>query len=510
MFVSRFIAVAALLLTANFAAAQAVPQPATTSGATERPAPKGGILSLLPPPVTTEHAITVAGRTLNYEARAGTLSLLSGQGEVTAEIFHVAYTLKSPGPADAQRPVTFIFNGGPGAASAYLHLGAIGPRIIATAQDGNFLPSPQKLIDNPDTWLDMSDLVFVDPVGTGYSREAPGQQTSSFWGVSQDASAMGAFIRLYLAQEQRTKSPVFLAGESYGGFRAALLAKTLQEDVGISPSGIILISPALEFTLVRPDEFQPLHWALELPSLAAVRLATEGIRGKVLRERLVEVERYALDDYLVAIASGLEQGGRAASQRVAEITGLPLDLVQRNFARIPTTLFAKEFARAKGNVLSAYDAMIQTADIAPNSSRIHGPDPVLGRSVPVLNSAFVAYARGELIYDTPVSYRILNGDVNRNWDYGTSPSRQGYAGVMDDLQEARTLNPGLGVLIVHGFTDLVTPYMASKYLIGQLPNLPGAKPIRMDVLEGGHMMYFRPDSRAELKQSAAELYQATQ
>ncbi|RVC40561.1 peptidase S10, partial [Mesorhizobium sp. M4B.F.Ca.ET.088.02.2.1] len=181
--------------------------------------------------------------------------------------------------------------------------------VVMTGANGEFLPSPQKLIDNPDSWLDMTDLVFVDPVGTGYSREAPGQDTHDFWGVSQDASSIGAFIRLYLAQNGRTGSPLFLAGESYGGFRAALLARTLQEDVGISPNGIVLISPALEFMLVQPDEFEPLHWALELPSLAAVRLSSEGVSGDALRERLAEVEHYAMGDYLTALTSGLEQGG---------------------------------------------------------------------------------------------------------------------------------------------------------------------------------------------------------
>jgi carboxypeptidase C (cathepsin A) len=478
----------------------------------ERPAPSGGVLSLLPLPQTTDHSLDVAGQTTRYKARAGTLPLLSGNGDVTAEIFYVAYEVRSSEapPERRQRPVTFVFNGGPGAASAYLHLGALGPRIIATAPDGAFLASPQRLIDNPDTWLDMTDLVFVDPVGTGYSRAAPGQETRNFWGVEQDASSMGAFIRLYLAQTGRTGSPVFLAGESYGGFRAALLARTLQEDVGISPAGIVLISPALEFMLVRPDQFDPLHWALELPSLAAVRLSGGGITGTALRERLREVEDYALGDYLAAIAGGLEHGGRIASQRVADITGLPLDLVQKNFARIPTSLFAKEFARKKGNVLSPYDGMIETADIAPDSARISGPDPVLDRSVPVLTSAFTTYVRDELNFRTDVSYRLLNGEVSGNWDYGTTPSRQGYAGVMDDLQRARSLNPALRVLIVHGYTDLVTPYMTSRYLVSQLPFLPGAKPIRLDVVDGGHMMYFRHDGRQALKEAASELYLATQ
>lgn len=474
----------------------------------ERPAPTGGVLSLLPAPQTTSHSITIAGRSLDYQAKAGTLSLLSGKADVTAEIFYVAYTLPPAAGAQKARPITFVFNGGPGAASAYLHLGALGPRVIATGADGQFLPPPQKLIDNPDSWLDMTDLVFVDPVGTGYSREAPGQDTKDFWGVSQDASSIGAFIRLYLAQNGGTGSPLFLAGESYGGFRAALLARTLQEDVGLSPNGIVLISPALEFTLVLPDEFQPLHWALELPSLAAVRLRSEGTSGEALREKLAEIEHYALGDYLTALTSGLEQGGRLASQRVAEITGLPLELVQRNFARIPTSLFAREFQRTGGKVLSPYDGTIATSDIAPESARSAGPDPVLDRSVPALTSAFVSYARDELNFRTDVSYRLLNGDVTHNWDYGSE--RQGYAGVMDDLQRARSLNPALGVVIVNGDTDLVTPYLASRYLVNQLPTLANAKPIRLDIIEGGHMMYFRPDGRRALKEAASELYQATQ
>ncbi|KXF75472.1 peptidase S10 [Paramesorhizobium deserti] len=472
----------------------------------ERAAPSGGVLSLLPPPQTTDHSVALAGRTLKYQAKAGTLSLLSGKGDVTAEIFYVSYTLSGETPdANSKRPITFVFNGGPGAASAYLHIGAIGPRIIATAADGAFLPPPQTLVDNPDSWLDMTDLVFVDPVGTGYSREAPGQETRNFWGVNQDATSMGAFVRLFLTQTGRMGSPVFLAGESYGGFRAALLAKTLQEDAGVNVNGVALISPALEFMLVRPDEFDTLHWALELPSLAAVRLQSEGVAGDALQARLAEVEHYALGDYLAALTGGLEQGGQHASQRVAEITGLPLDLVQRNFARISTGLFVKEFARKKGDVLSAYDGTIATADIAPDSSRNNGPDPVLDRSVPVLTSAFVDYARNELNFHTNISYRLLNGEISRAWDYGIG-SRQGYAGVMNDLQRARSLNPALGVLIINGYTDLVTPYMTSRYLVSQIPSLPGARRIRVAAVEGGHMMYFRPEGRRALKEHASELY----
>ncbi|MCO5071954.1 MAG: peptidase S10 [Rhizobiaceae bacterium] len=473
----------------------------------DRDAPKGGVLSLLPAPQTTQHSITIASGKLDYTATAGTLSLLGGDGGVTAEIFYTAYSVKAPsGQSQTQRPITFVFNGGPGAASAYLHLGALGPRVLATAPDGHFLPPPQKLKDNPDTWLDMTDLVFIDPVGTGYSREAPDQKASDFWGVQQDASSVGAFVRLYLSQTGRTGSPVYLAGESYGGFRAALMSRTLQEEAGIAPSGIVLISPALEFMLVRPDEFEPLQWAMELPSMAAARLEKEGVTGQEFRDRVAQVERYALGEYLVALASGLEEGGRIASERVAQITGLPLDIVQRNFARIPTFLFTSEIARADKAVVSAYDTGIETADISPSGLGRDGPDPVLDRSVPALTSAFVSYVRDELNFQTDISYRLLNREISSKWDYGTSSSRQGYAGVMGDLQRARSLNPDLGVLIVHGYTDLVTPYMASRYLVSQLPSLKGALPIRVDVLEGGHMMYLRPDSRRALKAAASDLY----
>jgi carboxypeptidase C (cathepsin A) len=478
--------------------------PASLAQAPKEAIPRIGIQSLLPPPQTTEHQIQIGARAVKYEARAGTVSLLAGDASVTANVFYVSYATDRENAAEAsrQRPITFVFNGGPGAASAYLHLGALGPRIIRTAADGSFLSPPQTLVDNPDTWLEFTDLVFVDPVGTGYSREAPGQQARSFWGVDQDAASMGAFIRLYLADAKRTESPLCLAGESYGGFRAALLARTLQQDIGITPSGIILISPALEFLLVRPDQFDPLHFAVELPSMAAVRLQRRGVSGPGFQERLSEVEEFALTEYLIALVRGPENGTRYLVDQVTELTGLPREVVEQNSGRISTQLFAREFARSRGRVLSLYDGMIESGDIAPDSDRIEGADPVLDRSIPVLTSAFTSYVRNELGYHTNMSYRLLNPEISRSWDYGTSGTRQGYAGVMDDLQQARSLNPSMSVLIANGYTDLVTPYMISRYLVSQLPAIVDARPIRLEVFEGGHMMYLREDSRQALKAAA--------
>jgi len=486
----------------------ASPAPAQSHGGGQAKGEGGGVLSMLPPVARTDHSIRVDGHMLAYSAEAGTLPLIGSDGGTMARMFYVAYDVK---PANGEktadgRPITFVFNGGPGAASAYLQLGAIGPRILKTAPDGAFLPPPQELADNPDTWLGMTDLVFVDPVGTGYSRAAPGHKDSDFWGVDEDASAMAAFIRLYLQHAGRTASPVYLAGESYGGFRAALLAKTLQEDVGISPSGIVMISPALEFSFVYGSDFRPLNFALSLPSMAAVHLQGTGVEGADLAKKLGDVEHYALGDYLTALTSGLEAGGEKASARVADMTGLPLDFVKRNNARISASAFAREYEKSTGRELSLYDGTIATADLSPASPRDRTPDPVLDRSVPVVTSAFVHYVRTDLNYRTDVSYRLLNREVSGKWDYGGGKSSQGYAGSLDDLQEARSLNPDLKVLIANGYTDLVTPFMVSRYLVSQLPTLPGAEPIRTETYEGGHMLYLRPDSRHRLREDAASLF----
>jgi carboxypeptidase C (cathepsin A) len=469
-----------------------------------------GLLSLLPQITSSRHTIALPGRTMQYTAEAGTLALRDGKAETTGAVFFVSYTAdrdeRTPDPK--ARPVTFVFNGGPGAASAYLHLGGLGPRILAMSDKGDVLPPPQRLVDNPSTWLAFTDLVFVDPVGTGYSRPADPSKEDQFYGVEQDATSMGAFIRLYLQRAGRRLAPIYLAGESYGGFRAALLSRRLQADSGISVSGAILVSPALEMSLLRGDDFEPLRWALGLPSMAAVNLARQGVTGRgALEERLGEAERFAMTTYLQALAGGLVSGSETSAKDVARLIGLPLALVERRYARIPTGLFIKEFARSEGRVLSRYDGLISAPDPKPGSEWSSGPDPVLAPVGAALTSTFVQYVREELGYRTDVTYRVLNEEVNRRWDYGTSPTRQGYAGALDDLQEARSVNPRMRVLVAHGFTDLVTPYLAARFLISQLPPLNGAEPVRLETYEGGHMMYMRTDSRLALLEDARRLYE---
>jgi carboxypeptidase C (cathepsin A) len=504
----------ALLFSAGAAAAQDLPQghpPIPSAHTTDARIPESKSADsgkaagpVLPPTSITHHTITVAGAALDYTAEAGTIPLPGSDNKTAADVFYVAYTRE---PLNTKRPITFVFNGGPGAAAAYLHLGGIGPRAIEVNDKGEVQGPPPALTDNPSTWLDMTDLVFVDPVGTGYSRASEGKSEDKFWGVEQDTDALTDFVRLYLIKSARMLSPGFLMGESYGGFRAAALTRALQKSGVGSPSGIVLISPVLEFSLLYGEEYDPLSWALGLPSLAAVNLESRGITARAaLASALKDAETYALSNYLVNLASGAEAGGKAASGTVARLTGLPLDVVERHQGRIPPSLFIREFDRTNSQVLSRYDGSVSGPDPNPTSNWADAPDPVLDATVPLWTAAFVQYAESELGYKTDAAYRLLNRDARQKWDFGTSPTHQGYAGVIDDVQEARSANPSLQVLIATGYTDLITPYLASTFLVRQLPSLPRAAPIQVETYAGGHMLYLRPESREALKQDVKVMY----
>jgi carboxypeptidase C (cathepsin A) len=452
----------------------------------------------LPRLSTTHHDITIDGRALHYTTEAGVLRLRDENGKATAEVFHVAHRLH---PYDPARPITFVFNGGPGAASAFLQLGAMGPRVVETGDRGEILPPPPRLQDNPDSWIDITDMVFVDPVGTGYSRALNPSDDENFWGVEKDVDALAEFIRLYLTRQGRLTSPVFLVGESYGGFRSARLAKKLPT-VGVRPSGVVLVSPALEFSVTFGDSYNPLTYALLLPSLAASNLEKRGLDDdEKLTEALREAEEFALTDYLVGLAAGVE-ASKGLSERVAELTGLPVPVVEKHYARIPASVFRREYK--DGRFLSVYDGSIG----APDPGTHRREDAVLDRMVPAWTTGFVEYAQKELDYKVDDPYRLLNREVRRKWDFGTRPTRQGFAGSLDELNEARSANPDMRVMLAQGYTDLVTPYMAGEYLVKQLAPLEGAQPIVVKNYPGGHMHYLREDSRAAFKRDARALYEA--
>ena len=470
--------------------------------APQAPAPaveKADPSRLFPPDAVSQHALAQGGKRLGYTTRAGSLPLLGSKGEVSARIFSVAYTLDQEA---GNRPITFVFNGGPGAASAFLHLGTMGPRAVNFTANGAVALQPVALADNPDAWLDFTDLVFVDPVATGYSRSAAGTEEAdkAFFGVEKDADAMADFVRLTLTRSGRTLSPVFLVGESYGGFRVALLAHRLVRQ-GTAVKGVVMISPALEFSLLRNNAYALLPLALVLPSLTATHLERrDGAEASL--DILPEVERFARSGYLVHLAAGVRNDAEI-DKTLARYTGLAPDVIRDHLSRVSTRTFTREYEKGGQRVLSRYDATVSAP--VPRRSENHF-DPILDGAVAVLTPAFTQYARTELGYRTDLEYRLLNREVSGRWDYGTSQTRQGFAGALEELQKARTHNPALGVLITHGYTDLVTPYGVSQYLIDQLAPIDTARPVELKVYRGGHMMYLRPVSRRALAQDARAFY----
>ncbi|MCB1521885.1 MAG: peptidase S10 [Hyphomicrobiaceae bacterium] len=486
---------ASTLLATSFAAAEPVAK-------ADKPTTPPAIAATAKRPAAdafSRHTITIGTERIDYTATAGTLPLVDAKGETQAHIFYTAYTVTEGGP----RPVTFVFNGGPGAASAFLHLGAIGPRVIAYDAEGANPIRPVKLEDNPDSWLDVTDLVFVDPVETGYSRAPGGEDAAKdrFFGVDKDADALAETVRLYLTRNGRLLDPVFIAGESYGGFRAALLVKRLLAS-GLDVRGAVLISPAVEFSLIRGDDVLLLPDVLALPSIAASHaMRTSGAEAaKAIR---AEAEAFARGPYLMHVAAG-RRDNPEINAALARYTGLPIADIARNQGRVSVRDYAQAYRRANDRVLSLYDGAVDAA--VPRPATGHHADPVLDRAVTVLGPAMAAYTKSELGYATDLDYRLLNRSVSRKWDFGSSPQRQGYAGALDDLEDARALRPSLAILFATGETDLVTPYATSRYLIDQMKPLDGATPVAMTVYAGGHMMYLRRASRAALAADARAHY----
>ncbi|MBK3800213.1 S10 family serine carboxypeptidase-like protein [Azospirillum argentinense] len=473
----------------------------------------------------TRHQLPLPSGPLAYTAVAEFLPLRDGpREEAAARVFTVSYTLDGgtpDGTSRGRRPVAFVFNGGPGASSAYLHLGALGPKVVGFNDDGSLIRPPAPLLDNPDSWLAFTDLVFVDPVGTGYSRgilrdggrdggkdggarrdEDPGKR---FWSVDADSRAMAEIVRLWLTRNGRWESPKFLVGESYGGFRIAKMANRLIDDTGIAVNGLIMVSPVVDFATIRGGGGL-LVPALRLPSYAA-SAAANGLASGTPEQAAVAAERYAFTGYLTGLA-GLDYRRPGAARdffaEVARTTGLPEELVTRFRGEIPTDVFARELLRGRGQVASVYDGTFTAADPDPSAARLSF-DPFLKGTVPTYTTAFAAYAHEWLGVRTEVPFDLLSDRVNRGWEW----PRSGQPSAVDDLQAALTLQPALRVLIAHGRTDLITPYMASRWVASRLELPDGqADRVAVTVYEGGHMMYTRAPERAKLAADARALIEA--
>jgi carboxypeptidase C (cathepsin A) len=455
------------------------------------------VLRLLPLDAASDKQITVGGRTIAYAATAGTLSLFDQNGDRSAAVFYTAYVAKDA--QAASRPVTFVFNGGPGAASTYLHLGLAGPRIVDFGPDGRD-GAAARMIDNPDSWLAFTDLVFIDPVGTGWSRAAKPDGGGAYWGVQRDADTFAKVIALYVAKNSRSASPKYLLGESYGGFRAAKVARELQNDQGIVVSGIIMVSPMLEASLQWGGE-SALRAALHFPAL----VATELERTKTFTpEAVAEAERFATTEYLTTLAGAPPAGEEADRfyRRIARMTGLSAEAVAK--ARGYVRGLYLQHLRAGGQVVSAYDGSFALPDPYPESASGRGSDPMLDGFTRALSGAFVGYARDELGFKTEMTYILLGNEVSSKWDWG---DRRSPPGVSDDIRHLLALNPSFRLLIAHGYTDLVTPYGVSRYVLHQIPDIGGAGRTQLKLYRGGHMYYFSAESRRSFSADARNFIQ---
>ncbi len=490
----------ALLLAAllSFAAAPAVAQPAPQPKAEIAQDSQPGILSLLPADSITDHTLVTEDGSFPYTATAGTFTLRGQDGGRSAAMFYTAYT-RDGGEDGAARPVTFVFNGGPGAASTYLHLGLVGPQVV----DFGAPPAAAtaRLHDNPESWLRFTDLVLIDPVGTGWSRAADPEDNEKFWGVESDAEAIAKVIALYVAEHGLTAAPKYLLGESYGGFRAAKVARALQQGQGIVASGIVMLSPLLDGGLTFRAGRSALSAALLLPAIAATELDRQ---GRFTPQALAEAERFAMTDYLVTLAGPPPEGDAATAfyAKVAAMTGLPPEVVARTRGFIGRA-YLNHPRDGAAQVVSPYDGTFAMPDPFPESDYDGGDDPMLDGFLQSLGGLFVGYARAQLGFETEMTFELLNRSVSSRWNW--DGGRRG-ASVSGDLRRLLALNPGFRLLIAHGRNDLVTPYGPSRYVLDHLSPEAGADRAALALYKGGHMFYLDPASRIAFTKDAEAFY----
>lgn len=468
--------------------ARAQDRAAATPSAAPRPTP-----AKLPPPQTRSHTLALPGRSLSFTSTAGSVTLTDGQGAPQAELAFIAYTLDGATPG--QRSVTFALNGGPGAASAWLHLGALGPWRLAL-HDAH--PSaPVRLLDNAETWLDFTDLVFLDPIGAGYSHllSAGEEARKRIWSVAGDIESIAGAIRRWLVQAGRMASPKFLVGESYGGFRGPRLARSLAQSHGVGLAGLVLVSPVLDFG-GRSNALEPLYWAFTLPTLvAAARHATS-------RAALVDAEAYAAGAYMADLLAGAQPDAVARrSERVAALTGLDPALVRRHGGMVDGPIFMRH--APAGRLASLYDLDVSMPAPDPATLYDRQPDPVLDGLRAPLTAAMLDLYATRLGWRTEAPYQLLNDAVNRNWDWGSGRTA---AESMSHLRTALALDPGLRVVVAHGLYDVVTPYFRSALLLDTIEPAAGRDRVALHAWPGGHMFYSRTAGRAALRAAAAPLY----
>ena len=476
-----------------------------------------------PPPsddlVVTHHRTVIAGEEFGYTATTGTIVLREealGEGEeagayqgekARAEMFFIAYT-RDDVEDSRERPVTFAFNGGPGSASVWLHLGAFGPKRVLFDEEGFPLPPPYRLVDNDESLLDVTDLVFIDPVSTGWSRAVEGEKPKQFHEYKKDVESVSDFIRVYCSRYGRWTSPKYIAGESYGTTRGAGIAGHLQERHNLYLNGVILVSSVLDFSTLLFGPGNDLPHVLYLPAYAATahyhgRLA-DSLQALPLEALLAEVEAYALETYAPALLRGAalpEEQARAVAAAVARWTGTSEEFVRNNDLRPELMRYLKELNRDRRRTTGRLDSRFTGIDRNPGGATLEH-DPSLTAITGPFTATFNDYVRRDLGFERDLVYEILSFDVNRAWSYREFENR--YVYVAETLRKAISMNPHLRVHVASGIYDLATPYFATDYTIDHLALDPEVRGnVEVSTYEAGHMMYLHPPSLQKLKEHLA-------
>ncbi len=472
----------------------------------EKPAPKDNL-------VETKHTVTIGGKEIRYTVTTGTMVMKEETGDrekeaegekPRAQMFFVAYT-KDGGANKSKRPITFSFNGGPGSSSVWLHLGVLGPRRVELTFEGDLPQPPFQLADNEYSLLDETDLVFIDPVSTGYSRPVEGQKPKEWHGFTKDIESVGDFIRLYTTRYGRWLSPKFLIGESYGTTRAAGLSGYLQERHGLYLNGIMLVSAVLDFSTIDFTPGNDLPYILFLPAYAATAWYHRALRiRRPLQKLLQEAGEFAIGEYAEALLKGNRLTHRERAQiveKMARYTGLSPAFIERSNLRVKDQHFFKELLRERGQTVGRLDSRFLGRDRL-GVTEAPEYDPLLTNVMGPYTAAFYDYVRADLKFESDIPYEILNGKV---WPWSFNEFENRFVYVAETLRQAMTYNPHLKVFVANGYYDLGTPYFAAEYTFNHLgldESLRGN--VSMGYYEAGHMMYIHIPSLAALKNDLAE------
>ena len=484
---------------------QSTPTESSSKGASEKPILAEERLS------TTEHRARIGGVDVPYTATAGQLVLRRPDGKARANMFFVAYT-RDDVTDKTTRPISFAYNGGPGSATIWLHMGVLGPKRVQMAMEGFQPAPPYRLVANDHSILDLTDVVAIDAISTGFSRAVDGEDPKQFHGVEQDIEAFSEFIRLYVTRFDRWSSPKYLFGESYGTVRSAGISEKLQSSHGIELNGIVLVSSVIDFSTLRDAPGNDLHYVTFLPTYTATAWFHKKLPSDLmgsLENTLDQAREFAFGEYLLALTRGnrlTAQERSAMAERVARFTGLSPEYVASANLRVNPARFRKELLRDQRLMVGRLDGRFTGIDADAAGER-----PEFDPSNTALQGAYTAifndYVRSELRWESDLQY-YTSGDV-RPWDYNTQYQAQ-YLNLLDSLRTAMARNPFLEVLVANGYYDSATPFAATEWTFDHLGFEPTFRErVEMTYYEAGHMMYIHPEMLAQLKRDLARFYEST-